>query len=148
MSKDRFRKHYEELDDAERKVAKEKKRLQNSCPHNDHGDLTLRWVSGGEKGEKKAYKCDKCSKLISPRAPESKEVFDAINVIETASDYMRMMVDASTEEGAEKLKWHGKMLDELTKMAKNYEKLKNYQANKKKEQGKKNARRGSAYIET
>ena len=28
MSKDRFRKHYEELDDAERKVAKEKKRLQ------------------------------------------------------------------------------------------------------------------------
>ena len=69
-------------------------------------------------------------------------------MIETASDYMRMMVDASTEEGAEKLKWHGKMLDELTKMAKNYEKLKNYQANKKKEQGKKNARRGSAYIET
>lgn len=146
MSKDRFRKRYEELDDAERKVAKEKKRVQNSCPHNDHGDLALRWVNNNEG--KKAYKCDKCAKLISPKAPETDEVFEAISVIETASDYMRMMVDASTEEGAEKLEWHAKLLENLTKMGKSYSKLKSYQAKKRREQGKKNARRGSAYIET
>lgn len=140
-----IKKQIKEIESAERDAVKAKYRAQSTCNHRDHGDPCLTWVESNQNGEiKKAYQCQKCKKKITAKAPETKEVMEAISVIETASDYIRMFIPAESEEDYEKLEWHGKLLENVAKLGKTYSKLKEYNNNQKKKQKNRGGSRGNS----
>ena len=140
-----IKKQIKDVESAEKEAVKARYRAQSTCNHRDHGDPCLTWVESKQNGEtKKAYMCQKCKKKISPKAPEVDELMDASSTVETASDYIRMFIPADSDEDIEKLEWHGKLLENLTKLGKSYSKIKDHQAKQKQKNKSRHGSRGNS----
>lgn len=135
----------EDLDKARKQVDKNRERIQLSCDHQKNGEPAIDVI---RKDNKTAWKCRKCQKIISQHAPTDAEIEQAVEVLETASDYARMITDPTTEKGQRQCETYGETIMGIKKFEKVYKSLRSEQAKKKEKRNKqKRGDHGGAYYE-
>lgn len=147
------KKAIEEIEQARSKLDKHAKRVQYSCDHQSRPMVpALKKVQNTNKLDShgnptSCYKCEKCKALISEKAPTNEEAEDAFATIETMSNYMRLQIDASTEKGKDKLKWHEDFMMHANELFKSYVSLRKEAVKKQNRQKSNDGKHGGAYYE-
>lgn len=143
----------EELDQAKAKIEKATKRAQYGCDHQRKPmQPALKKITNNNKldahgNPTSCYKCEKCKALISEKAPTNDDAEDAFLTIETMSNYMRLQIDASTEKGKDKLKWHEDFMMHATEFFKSYVALRKEAVKKNNNRQNNDGKHGGAFYE-
>lgn len=118
----------EDLDNSQAKIDKMRKKARLTCDH-QYGprEPALEPYEHRNDSDKKCFKCRKCGALINPVAPSEQKINEALETLETASHYMRLMQDPTSDKGRETCEWLGDTMMSVTKMTKAYNQMKNEQ---------------------
>lgn len=142
------RKVMEDLDSSQAKIDKARRKLKLTCDH-QVGPREPALDSYEHKGDsnKKVFKCRKCGALINMHAPSESKIDEAYETLETASHYMRLMQDPTSDKGKDTCEWLGGVMMDVTKMTKAYKQMKTEQAKRVKKQQSNRGSHSSARFE-
>jgi len=133
-----------EIESTQEKLEKNKRRFRCMCDHQKNGEIFLEVI---QKDGKTAWRCKKCHKIIDQKAPTDQEMDQVLNQLETASDFMRMLTDTSTEKGQHRCEWQADFLMDAEKFVKAYKQQRGEQAKKKDKANKRRGNHGGAHYE-
>lgn len=134
-----------EIESTQEQLEKNKRRFRRMCDHQKNGEIFLEVI---QKDGKTAWRCKKCKKIIDQKAPTDQEMDACLNQLETASDFMRMLADTSTEKGLRRCEWQADFLMDAEKFVKAYKQQRGEQQKKKDKRNKSRGSHGGAHYES
>lgn len=132
-----IRKIIEEYTGAQQKIEKGVMRARLTCNHqNNSRDNALRPFTNKNDPSKQCFRCEKCGALIPPVAPTEDAVNKAVETLEVASHYMRLISDPTSEKGKDKCEFLANTMMDVIKFSKAYIQEKHNQEAKAKKKNK------------
>ena len=144
-----IRKMIDEFNGAQQKIDKGIMRARLTCDHQfSPRENALKQCENKNDPSKRCYKCEKCGALIPTAVPTEDQINEAVKTLETASHFLRLMSDPSSEKGKEKCEWLAGTMMDVIKMGKAYIQLKKDQEGRsKKNKQKKSGSHSMARVE-
>jgi hypothetical protein len=98
-----IKKSIDQIDKSMKDLAKTKDLQQAMCPHTHRGDLVItRTQTPG------VHRCTECQKLVKIKNKSQDELNGAIDVLDSAIDIVKMMLNVENDEDKDLLKKLGK----------------------------------------
>ena len=124
MSKSKNFKVNQQLTKSQNELSKAKFINQCDCLHHADRQPTLEAYKNNNNGTE-AYKCVQCEAIIAKSIPTAQEVKDAINIIDTAISYEKMLSNPDNEKSKKDIEIMKATQKNLRKIGIKYENMLN-----------------------